>query len=267
VIVIERPSAMSARCHGVRSEGVGSSEASLDHWAFNRGKRSVALDPLGNLEDRAILDRLLAGADVLVESLDPADRAPLHLEPAQTAARFPQLVHASITGFGVSGPKAGWRSTDLVAMAAGGYLSMTGDDDRPPVRISLDQAFHHAAAGAVLIALRERIAVDGDEAWGRLAKELGRPDLVGLTLAERRQREEELEGLIDRWRYCFDEDELIMRLQELGVPAHSVQNSPELWRDAQLAHRGHFTRTDHAVHPGLVVEASRFVMSRSAPSS
>ena len=45
-----------------------------------------------------------------------------------------------------------------------------------------------------------------------------------------------------------------------------MQNSPELWADPQLAERGHFTRTDHAVHPGLVVEASRFVLSRSAPS-
>ena len=106
-----------------------------------------------------MLDRLLAGADVLVESLDPAERDALDLRPTQTTARFPALVHASITGFGVSGPKADWRCSDLVAMAAGGYLVLTGDEDRPPVRISLDQAYHHAAAdaaGAVLIALRER---------------------------------------------------------------------------------------------------------------
>ena len=106
-----------------------------------------------------MLDRLLAGADVLVESLDPADRASLGLHPERTGERYPRLVHASITGFGLTGPKSAWRTTDLVAMAAGGYLVLTGDEDRPPVRISLDQAFHHAAAdaaGAVLIALRER---------------------------------------------------------------------------------------------------------------
>ena len=50
------------------------------------------------------------------------------------------------------------------------------------------------------------------------------------------------------------------------MAAHSVQNSPELWADPQLAHRGHFACTDHAVHPDLVVEASRFVLSRSAPT-
>jgi crotonobetainyl-CoA:carnitine CoA-transferase CaiB-like acyl-CoA transferase len=159
VVAVERPGAPSARHHGVRAPGVTEPEASLDHWAFNRGKRSVVLDPLGSPTDREVLDRLLSGADVLVESLDPPDREALDLKPVQTAARFPALVHASITGFGVSGPKADWRGSDLVAMAAGGYLVLTGDDDRPPVRISLDQAFHHAAAdaaGAVLIALRER---------------------------------------------------------------------------------------------------------------
>jgi crotonobetainyl-CoA:carnitine CoA-transferase CaiB-like acyl-CoA transferase len=159
VVAVERPGAPSARRQGVRAAGVADEESSLEHWAFNRGKRSVALDPLDRADDAQVLDRLLAGADVLLESLDPADRAALGLQPAQTAARYPGLVHASITGFGTSGPKAGWRSTDLVAMAAGGYLSLTGDDDRAPVRISLDQAFHHAAAdaaGAVLIGLRER---------------------------------------------------------------------------------------------------------------
>ena len=159
VVASSGPVGRGPRRQGVRAAGVAEPEASLDHWAFNRGKHSVLLDAEADPADRVVFDRLLAGADVLVESLDPADREALDLRPEQTAARFPALVHASITGFGVSGPKASWRATDLVAMAAGGYLVLTGDDDRPPVRISLDQAFHHAAAdaaGAVLIALRER---------------------------------------------------------------------------------------------------------------
>ncbi|MFN0028607.1 MAG: CoA transferase [Acidimicrobiales bacterium] len=158
VVAVERPGAPSARRQGVRAAGVADPEGSLDHWAFNRGKHSVLLNR-NDPQDHAMLHRLLQGADVLLESLDPHDRAELGLAPDQVAARYPQLIHASITAFGVTGPKAAWRGTDLVAMAAGGYLSMTGDDDRPPVRISLDQAFHHAAAdaaGAALVALRER---------------------------------------------------------------------------------------------------------------
>jgi benzylsuccinate CoA-transferase BbsF subunit len=111
------------------------------------------------------------------------------------------------------------------------------------------------------------IVVDGDDAWATLAGAMGRDDLAPLSLPERREREDELEALIERWTSAFDEDALAERLQGLGIAAHGVQNSPELWADPQLAHRGHFTRTDHAVHPGLVVEASRFVLSRSAPGS
>ena len=110
------------------------------------------------------------------------------------------------------------------------------------------------------------IAIQDDAAWARLATEIQWPDLASLTCPERKQRENELEALIGRWTAGFDEDDLTMRLQGIGVAAHGVQNSPELWADPQLAHRGHFTRVDHAIHPGLVVEASRFVLSRSAPS-
>jgi benzylsuccinate CoA-transferase BbsF subunit len=111
------------------------------------------------------------------------------------------------------------------------------------------------------------IVVDGDDAWATLAGAMGRDDLAPLSLPERREREDELEALIERWTSAFDEDALAERLQGLGIAAHGVQNSPELWADPQLAHCGPFTRTDHAVHPGLVVEASRFVLSRSAPRS
>ena len=111
------------------------------------------------------------------------------------------------------------------------------------------------------------IAVDRDEAWRALAAELGRPDLAPLSLTQRRPRSDELEALIDGWSSLWDEDELAAHLQAHGVAAHAVLNSPELLADAQLNHRGHFTRTDHAVHPGLMVEASRFVLSRSAPAT
>jgi benzylsuccinate CoA-transferase BbsF subunit len=109
------------------------------------------------------------------------------------------------------------------------------------------------------------IAVDGDDTWARLASAMGRDDLGALALPERRARVEELEAVIERWTRGHDEDALTERLQGLGIAAHGVQNSPELWADPQLAHRGHFARTDHALHPDLVVEASRFVLSRSAP--
>ena len=99
VIAIERPSGPSARHQGIRIPGAPPGEDSLDHWAFNRGKRSVALDPLANTADRDVLERLIEGADILLESLDPQDRHALGLTPESAAVRYPELVHASITGF------------------------------------------------------------------------------------------------------------------------------------------------------------------------
>ena len=65
----------------------------------------------------------------------------------------------SITPFGETGPKAGWPATDLTVLAAGCQLAMTGDDDRPPVRTVVPQAFLHAcadAAAGAMVALAER---------------------------------------------------------------------------------------------------------------
>ena len=53
------------------------------------------------------------------------------------------------------------------------------------------------------------------------------------------------------------------RLQELGVAAHIVQNGPELSADPHLAHRGHFAEVPHPARGTMVVDGSRFVLSRT----
>ena len=71
----------------------------------------------------------------------------------------PALVVVSISAFGRTGPKADWLASDLTLAAASGQLVLTGDQDRPPVRISEPQVFHHAAADAAVaavVALTER---------------------------------------------------------------------------------------------------------------
>ncbi len=65
----------------------------------------------------------------------------------------PALIYVSISPFGQSGPKAGWAASDLVVMAAGGPLALTGDDDRPPLRVGVPQAYLHAAADGALGAM------------------------------------------------------------------------------------------------------------------
>src|SRR5690348_16609609 len=85
--------------------------------------------------------------------------ASLALGYDELAAVNPGIVLASITPFGQTGPKAQWPATDITITAVSHYLLATGDASRPPVRISLPQAFLHAGAEAAIacvIALRER---------------------------------------------------------------------------------------------------------------
>lgn len=158
VVLIEPPGGSTSRRVGPFAGDVEGADRSLFHWSYNRGKRSVVLD-LDDPADRDALLELVAGADVLVESFDPGELERRGLGRAVLEAANPALVHASITAFGSDGPKAGWAHTDLTIAAASGVASLTGDEDRAPLRVTVPQAFLHAAAdaaGAVLVALHER---------------------------------------------------------------------------------------------------------------
>jgi crotonobetainyl-CoA:carnitine CoA-transferase CaiB-like acyl-CoA transferase len=120
-------------------------ERSLWHLAYNRGKKSVTLD---SVELAGLADE----ADVLLE----CGALPLDMDALRESN--PALVTVSITPFGRGGPKDGWLASDLVVLAAGGSLAVTGED-RPPVRVCVPQAWLHAASDAAcgaLLALLER---------------------------------------------------------------------------------------------------------------
>ncbi|MGI9599378.1 MAG: CaiB/BaiF CoA transferase family protein [Acidimicrobiales bacterium] len=159
VILVEPPDGSRSRRLGPFADGDdGDPERSLWFWSYNRGKRSIALDP-DLADDRAMLKRLAATADVIIESADVGSMASLGLGPDDLMADNPGLVYTSISPFGQTGPKADWAATDLTVVGAGMQLNLMGDADRPPVRIPVDQAFLHAsaeAAAATLIALYDR---------------------------------------------------------------------------------------------------------------
>ncbi|MGE0728106.1 MAG: CaiB/BaiF CoA transferase family protein [Acidimicrobiia bacterium] len=159
VIAVEPPGGSAARRQGPFAGDVEDPERSLVHWSYNRGKRSVVWDLAGREEDRERFRALVRSADILIDNEAPGALGAVGLGPDELRAANPALVHVSITPFGQDGPKVGYATSDLVLMAAGGYLALTGDEDRAPVRISLEQAWHHAAvdaAGVALIALHER---------------------------------------------------------------------------------------------------------------
>ncbi len=154
VIAVESPGGSGSR----RRAPFDRDGSSLAHAAANRGKRSVVLDP-GDDADRAVLDRLLAGADVVLLSGSPRELAASGVSPGALAADHPQLVVVAISPFGQHGPKADWAATDLTVWAAGGPLALSGAPDRAPVRVSVAQSFGHAsatAASGAVLALLER---------------------------------------------------------------------------------------------------------------
>ena len=156
VVLVEPPAGSPARRRPPFARRVdGTDGPSLWHVAYNRGKRSVVVDPASDA-GREELDRLLRWADIVLWSGRPSD---LLFDPHQLVADHPALIVGTLTPFGLDGPKANWHDTDLTVAAAGCQLALTGDTDRPPLRCGIPQGYAHGAADlavGVLYALNER---------------------------------------------------------------------------------------------------------------
>ncbi len=130
VIKIERPDGGDdARAIGPFVDGRSAYFSSL-----NRGKESLALD-LKSEDDVALLHRLLARADVLVENYRPGAMERLGLGWDALHARHPHLVVASTSGFGQTGPYRERAAYDVVVQGMGGIMSLTGHPGSPPTRV------------------------------------------------------------------------------------------------------------------------------------
>lgn len=149
VIKIESPSSDSPSGHYSRLEQNTDAEGSFYYFAYNAGKRGITLN-LEMEEGRDLFRKLVEKADVIMESFPPGTMERWHLDYEDLSPINPGLIYTSITPFGRSGPYKDYRATDLTALAMGGLLFLTGDADRPPVRISSPQAYLHAGAEACL---------------------------------------------------------------------------------------------------------------------
>jgi crotonobetainyl-CoA:carnitine CoA-transferase CaiB-like acyl-CoA transferase len=104
--------------------------------SINRNKESVTLD-FKHPDGRAVLDRLLAASDVVVENFRPGTLTKLGLDYASLAPQHPRLVYASISGFGQTGPRRKEPGYDAVMQGEGGLMSITGAADGPPFRLGV----------------------------------------------------------------------------------------------------------------------------------
>ena len=153
VIKVEPPGGDSTR----RMAGASSGD-SAGFNAVNRGKRGIVLD-LGAPGGRTAMRRLLAGADVLIENYRPGVMRRFGLDYDTLAGDHPALIYASISGYGQTGPDASKGGFDLIAQGVSGLMSVTGEPERPPVKVGVpltDLGAGLFAVAAILAALHYR---------------------------------------------------------------------------------------------------------------
>jgi len=122
-------------------------ERSLPWLAMNTSKRGITLS-LREQRGRELFRALALRADVVLETFRPGTLEELGVGWEDLREACPRLVWCSLTPFGRTGPRAGWRAHDLVIVALGGNARLTGDPDRPPVRCTLPTAYLHGGAEA-----------------------------------------------------------------------------------------------------------------------
>jgi CoA:oxalate CoA-transferase len=132
VIKVERPDGGD----DARSIGPFVGGKSLYFAALNHGKESIALD-LKRDPDRAVLDELLAAADVVVENYRPGTMERLGYGWETVHARWPRLIYGAASGFGHTGPLRERPAFDLVVQAMGGIMSLTGHPGEAPARVGV----------------------------------------------------------------------------------------------------------------------------------
>jgi crotonobetainyl-CoA:carnitine CoA-transferase CaiB-like acyl-CoA transferase len=155
VIKVEPPQGDETRDYGPPFDPVHGASYFL---GVNRNKRSIGLD-ISQPAGKAVLLRLLEGADVLVENFKPGSMEKWGLAYADLAPRFPGLVHCRVSGFGADGPLGGMPGYDAVVQAMVGLMSINGDAATGPLRIGtpvVDLATGLYSVIGILMALQER---------------------------------------------------------------------------------------------------------------
>ena len=124
-------------------------EDSLFFEAFNRGKRSVALD-LKNDAGRAVFERLVASADAVLSNLRGDQPSRLGITYEHLAAVNPRIVCVALTGYGQAGASAMLPGYDALIQAEAGWAALTGDPDGPPTKSGLSLVDYIAGLTAAL---------------------------------------------------------------------------------------------------------------------
>jgi crotonobetainyl-CoA:carnitine CoA-transferase CaiB-like acyl-CoA transferase len=148
----------------VKVDQPGTDRTCPEWRALNVNKRALDLDPRRSA-DRHQLDELLAKADICLINPATTDWGRL-ITPEIVREVYPRLVVVAITPFGRTGPRKDWQASDLELMAAGGAMSLAGEPDGVPLRVSAPQSYGwvgaQAAIGALTALFRRETTGRGD---------------------------------------------------------------------------------------------------------
>jgi CoA:oxalate CoA-transferase len=148
-------------------------ERSALYLYLNAGKQSITLD-MEQESGRALVRRLAEQADILIENYPTGLLEERGLGFGRLRATNPRLVYVSLGAFGRTGPWSRWRATNLIAMAAGGQMELTGDPEREPLKPGGEQADYQLGLNGFSAALAGL--------WDAL--EHGEGDLVEISAQE-----------------------------------------------------------------------------------
>ncbi|MBD9472068.1 CoA transferase [Achromobacter sp. ACM01] len=132
-------------------------DVSLWYLSVNRNKHSLTLD-VSQPEGREVLDGLLAQSDVLVLNMVPRVQRKLGLDYDSLKAAYPALIHASLTGFGLTGPRSDFPCYDLIAEGYAGIMDLTGELESAPQKVGTPAADLLAGQDLALAVLAAYIA-------------------------------------------------------------------------------------------------------------
>ncbi len=162
VVKVEAPEGDDTRKWGPPFvEGTGEEHLSAAYFhAANRGKRSITAD-FRTPEGQALVRRLAAHADVVIENFKVGGLSKYGLDAASLRKEFPRLVYCSVTGFGQDGPYAPRAGYDFLVQGMGGAMSITGEPEGAPMKAGYAVADIYTglyATVGILSALRQRDA-------------------------------------------------------------------------------------------------------------
>lgn len=149
VIAVEPPEGSSARNFGPFYKNEPHIDKSLLWFAYAVNKRSITLN-LDTNDGRALFKELVRKADIVIESFTPGYMEVIGLGYEALDRIRPGIIMTSVTPFGPDGPYSNFHYSDLVLMSLGGLTYISGNPEKPPVRISYPQAYLHAGSYAAV---------------------------------------------------------------------------------------------------------------------